>query len=139
MAESRKGTTIPLPKCEKNKMNTTPFFEVEQIGRTVVVTVFKENEILTFDEMVSEAREVFELLNSGQAENVVVDLHKVSICASAILGFFVKLWKRVQEAGGRMAFCNLSKPIREIMRVLQTDKIWTICDSRADAVAEVET
>jgi anti-anti-sigma factor len=119
-------------------MNSSLFFEVEQIGRTVIVTVFRDNEILTFDEMVYEAREVFELLSSGRVENVVVDLHKLSICASAILGFFVKLRKTVQEAGGQMAFCNLSKPIRDIMRVSQTDRMWAICDSRADALAEVE-
>ena len=119
-------------------MNATPFFEVEQIGRTVVVTNFTEMDEFTFDEIVAEGGEVFERLAKATAENVVVDFHGVSRCQSTALGFFVKLAKRTREAGGRIAFCNLSKTVQEIMRVTHLDKLWAICDSRADAIAEVE-
>ena len=119
-------------------MNATPFFEVEQIGRTVVVTNFTEMDEFTFDEIVAEGGEVFERLAKATAENVVVDFHGVSRCQSTALGFFVKLAKRTREAGGRMAFYNLSETMQEIMRLTRLDAVWAICDSRADAIAEVE-
>jgi hypothetical protein len=37
-----------------------------------------------------------------------------------------------------MAFCNVSEQIQPSMRALNLHSVWAICDSRADAIAEVE-
>jgi anti-anti-sigma factor len=119
-------------------MNANPLFEVEQVRRTVVATAFGELDEFTFDEVADEAGGVFELLNKGLAENVVLDLHRVQMCQSTAFGFLLRAAKRVQERGGKMALCNLSEHTGKAMRALNLDKVWAICDSRDDAIAEVE-
>jgi hypothetical protein len=54
------------------------------------------------------------------------------------MGFFARLWRRVCERGGRMAFCNVSDHEREIMRVTRLDGLWPICPSRQEAIKAVE-
>jgi anti-anti-sigma factor len=69
---------------------------------------------------------------------VVLDFRKTDYYGSTALGFFVKLWKRVRDRDGRMAFCGVSDHEREILRVTHLDGMWPICSSREEAVQAVE-
>ena len=120
-------------------MNATSIFDIEQNGLTVIVTPRRDPDELTFDEQAeSEIGELFDRLSIGKAKNLVVDCHKIDRCCSSAMSFFVRLLKSVQRIGGRMAFCNVSEQIQPAMRVLNLHSVWAICDSRADAIAEVE-
>jgi anti-anti-sigma factor len=119
-------------------MNSTSLYEVEQIGRTVVVTPVRDLDEFSFEEMVSQAESIFDPLSKTLAQSVVIDLCNVENCQSSAFGFFVKLAKRAKEAGGKMAVCNASARITEMTRVLNLDKVWAICDTRGDALADVE-
>jgi anti-anti-sigma factor len=111
---------------------------VEQNGPNIIVTPLSDLDEFSFDELVAQAGEVFERLNGTSASNVVVDMCRVESCQSSAFGFFVKVAKRVKDADGKMAFGNVSARIEEVMKVLNLDKVWVICGTQEDALAEVE-
>ena len=112
-------------------------FEFERMGQTLIVTPLTDLRELDFREIEAGASELLRLLGNDTIKNVVVDFHKTDYYGSTALGFFVKLWKRVRERGGRMAFCGVSDHEREILRITRLDGLWPICPSREEALQAV--
>jgi anti-anti-sigma factor len=113
-------------------------FEVEQGGDTIVVVPAVDLRECDYQRIERGAESILHLLNGSGIKNVVMDFHRTDYYGSTALGFFVKLWKRVKQQGGRMAFCNVSAHEREILQVTQLDRLWPICPSRAEALAAVK-
>ncbi len=118
-------------------MVENPTFLLERDGDTLVVTPQADLSELEYQQIEGGAREVLSLLGEGEVRNVVLDFHRSQYFGSTALGFFVKLWKRVRERGGHMAFCNVSGRGREILEVTKLTGLWPTCASRADALREV--
>jgi len=108
-------------------------FEIERDGDTLIVTPDHNLRELEFPQIEAGAKEILSLLTSASVKNLIMDFHRTDYYGSTALGFFVKLWKRVRQNGGRMVFCNVSEHEREILNVMRLDKLWSICDSRAAA------
>jgi anti-anti-sigma factor len=119
-------------------MTATSLFIIEKSGNTLIVTPLRDPDELTFDELEGDGKETFELLMKGEAKNIVVDCERIDHCCSTALGFFVKLWKRVRDMGGRMAFCNMSTHMRCIIELTHLEQLWVLCKTREEALAEVE-
>jgi anti-anti-sigma factor len=112
-------------------------FEVELAGETLIVNPLMDLRELGYPEIEAGARDILDLLGNSTIKNVVIDFHKTDYYGSTALGFFVKLWKRVKERKGRMAFCCLSDHEREILAVTKLDGVWPICSSREEAIKSV--
>jgi anti-sigma B factor antagonist len=113
-------------------------FAVERKGSTLIVTALMDLRELDYLEVETGAQDILGLLQNGTIRNVVLDFHKVDYYGSTALGFFVKLWKRVRQGKGRMAFCCLSEHEREILKVTSLDRLWPICASREEALRAVQ-
>ena len=113
-------------------------FEVERMGKTVVLNLRRGVREIEFDKPPKDAFEVLELIRLRTIENIVVDCHEVDFLRSTALGFFVTLSQRISRKNGKVAFCNVSPKTAKILRATKLDKIWTVCDSRTEAVAAVE-
>jgi len=113
-------------------------FEVEREGQTLLVTASTDLRELDYPTIEAGARDILHLLGNGTIKNVVLDFHKTDYYGSTALGFFVKLWKRVRECDGRMAFCGVSDHEREILKVTNLDGLWPICSSREEALTAVQ-
>ena len=75
---------------------------------------------------------------AGRPSNVVINCEHMDRCCSSAVGLFIKLWKRAQANHGRMAFCNLSAHLRQLIEILRLDKMWPVFDSLADAIEHVK-
>jgi anti-anti-sigma factor len=115
----------------------TGIFAVERAGDALVVTPQADLRELAFPQLEAGAREVFDLLGSGAARNVVQDFRRTDYYGSTALEFFVRLWKRVRERGGQMAFCNVSAHEQEVLRLTNLDRLWPLCPSREAALEAV--
>ena len=115
-------------------METMLTLRIEQVGETVVITPSKDLSELVFEQIEKEADQALQLLDDKLAKNVVVDFWQTDYYGSTALSFFSKLWKRVRVADGHMAFCNLSDHEREILAITKLDHLWTICDTREEAL-----
>jgi anti-anti-sigma factor len=109
------------------------------MGQTLIVTPLTDLRELDFREIEAGASELLRLLGNDTIKNVVVDFHKTDYYGSTALGFFIKLWKRVRERHGRLAFCRVSDHEREVLRVTNLDGLWPVCSSREAAFAAVQS
>jgi anti-anti-sigma factor len=123
---------------EMGMLTATGVFKVEREGQTLIVTASTDLRELNYPEVEAGARAILDLLGNGTIKNVVLDFHKTDYYGSSALGFFVKLWKRVRECDGRMAFCGVSDHEREILQVAKLDGLWPICTSREEALKAVQ-
>jgi anti-anti-sigma factor len=115
----------------------TGAFKVECEGQTLIVTPLTDLRELDYEEIEAGARDILNLLGNGSIKNVVMDFQKTDYYGSTALGFFVKLWKRVRDRNGRMAFCRMSDHEREILQVTNLGGLWPICASRQEAIKAV--
>jgi stage II sporulation protein AA (anti-sigma F factor antagonist) len=113
-------------------------FEVERDGDTLIVVPAVDLGEVEYQRIEAGAAGILASLNDPGIKNLVMDFYKTDYYGSTALGFFVKLWKRVSRRGGRMAFCNVSKHEREILRVTKLDHSWPIHSSRAEALQAVK-
>jgi len=118
-------------------MTRTATLLIEQIGETVVITPSQDLRELAFEQIEADAKYALQLLDGTHAKNIVLDFCHTDYYGSTALSFFVKLWKRVCEINGDMAFCNLSAHEQEILGVTKLDTLWSICETREEAVSRV--
>jgi len=112
-------------------------FEIEQEDDTIIVVPTVDLQEMEYQRIEEGARKILVLLNGIGIKNVVLDFHKTDYYGSTALGFFLKLWKRVRNHNGRMAFCNVSDHEKEILRITKLDHLWLICSSRVEALEAV--
>jgi anti-anti-sigma factor len=101
-------------------------FDVEQSQETLIITPLKNLYELDYQEIQLGGRELLELLSTAPVKNVIMDFHKTEGFGSTALGFFVRLWKKVRQRNGSMAFCNLSDNEKEILQITKLDGLWNI-------------
>lgn len=118
-------------------MATVTSLPIEHVGETVVLTPSKNLSELDFEQIERDADHALQLLDGTRAKNVVLDFCHTDYYGSTALSFFVKLWKRVRQVGGAMAFCNVSVHERQILAITSLDTLWTICDTREEALQSV--
>jgi anti-sigma B factor antagonist len=116
----------------------TKVFEVEREGPTLVVTALTNLRESDYSKIEAGATDILNLIGSGTIKNVIVDFHKTDYYGSTALGFFVRLWKRIRECNGRMAFCAVSDHEKEILKVTNLDGLWPIYASREEALKAVQ-
>ena len=112
-------------------------FRLEQRGATLIVSPTSDLRELEFDRIESGAGEVLELLVVGSVKNVVIDLKDTDYYGSTALSFFVKLWKRVKTADGKMVFCEMSEHEVEILKITHLDDLWPVYANREEALKAV--
>jgi anti-anti-sigma factor len=116
----------------------TQLFEIERQGPTLLVTARSNLRESAYQDIEVAAQDILYLLGNGTIQNVVLDFHRTDYYGSTALGFFVKLWKRVQHRGGHMAFCGVSDHERDILKVTKLEGLWPICSSREEALKAVQ-
>jgi anti-anti-sigma factor len=69
--------------------------------------------------------------------NWVLDLSRLSYAGSAALGLMVNVRQRVLDAGGSLVLCGLSPRLLQIFRTCCMERLFTIRQSRIDALRAV--
>jgi anti-anti-sigma factor len=117
---------------------TENIFAIECVGATLVLTPASDLMELQTPHIDAGANEVFRRFDEDGCKNVVLDLHRADACGSSALGFFVRVWRRVSDRGGRMVVCNVSEHGKELLRITRLDCLWPRYASRAEALRAVE-
>lgn len=112
-------------------------FELLVSGETLILVTHGNLGEFQFHEIELEAQPILQHLDRGPTRHVVVDLKATDYCGSAALAFLLKVWKRVSAHQGRMALCNLSPTVRDVLTATRTDSIWPLRDSREAALVAV--
>jgi anti-anti-sigma factor len=112
-------------------------FDFEQQGDVVIVTPTADLRELDYQQIEQGADRVLNLLKQKQVKSVIMDFHQTDYYGSTALAFFVNVWKTVRSYGGHMAFCCVSKHEQQILALTRLDTLWSICDTREQALAAV--
>ncbi len=114
-------------------------FAREALGNTLVLNPMMHLGSLHEPEIVHETDGLLEFINRpGDGPiNLVIDLALGDYLGTAMLGAVVKLWKRVSQRGGRLALCNVSDNVIQVLRVTKLHTIWPIYSTRDQALAAI--
>lgn len=69
---------------------------------------------------------------------LVLDLQGVEFFSSSFIEILFRLWNRVNKRKGRFVLCELYPYCREILKITHLQTLWKICDTRAQAIAELQ-
>lgn len=108
-----------------------------RVKDALVITPRVDLREFEFDQIEAAAESALRQVDSGEVRNVVIDFRETDFYGSTALAFFVKLWKRVKSAGGKLAFCNVSPHEREILEITHLHTLWPLCASLEEALAAV--
>jgi len=111
--EAERGVMVVSPRPE---LNDVQWADIEQIG----------------DGIVSRVRE-------KSRPRVVIDLTEMNYMGSAMVALIVRVWRAVDENGGRLAVCNVNHLVREVLDLAGLTQKWTVTGSREEAVSAVSS
>jgi anti-anti-sigma factor len=86
-------------------------------------------------------RELGECVLNGLAagEGLVLNLGRVEIITSAMLGFLLRVREIVRQRRGWLVLCHLRDDHREVLEITKTIRLFRIASSEQEAVAREET
>jgi anti-sigma B factor antagonist len=125
-------TTQPTPAQPEGRV-----FTRELRGNTLLVNSLIQLGSLNEGEIVHETDELIQLINTSQSTNLIIDLSRGDYLGTVMLAAIVKLWKRISQCGGRLALCNVSENVAQVLQLTKLDTIWTIYDTRDQALGAI--
>ncbi len=120
-------------------MNSNQFepslFRCERLGEAVLIQFRQEmlTDELNIDQLGYELTAVVEQRGWQQ---VVISLRNVSHITSSVLGKLIHLHRELRRHEGRMALCELSENVMEIMKTSRLDTYFSIFSTREEIQAE---
>jgi len=112
-------------------------FSRETSGNTLILNPLIHLGSLNEPEIALETQDLLDFLNHTASANLVIDLAHGDYLGTSMLGAMVKLWKRVSQRGGRLALCNVSDSVTQVLRVTKLQTVWPIYGNRDQALAAV--
>jgi anti-anti-sigma factor len=96
-------------------MSAAPFRHVAgRVEQGVLVLTILETQLQEEKVADSLLQELLRLLDEHQADKVVVDFHRIQYVSSVAFRPLLHLRRRLQERGGRLVLCCLSKVIGDV-------------------------
>lgn len=112
-------------------------FEIARDGDIVIVTPAVNLGGILMEAIAGQVRSLVATMDDETARHVVVDLRHTTYFGSDFIAVLLKLWRRVRGRDGRFSLCHMSPTESEVLRVCELDKLWTICPTLEEALANV--
>lgn len=116
--------------------NTTSYrlINVEFSEDVAVVTFRGTNAMFDGEKVEKVAHELDDLLESGAAAKIVLDLGNIYFMSSTMLAELVRIHRRVHSKRGRLKLCAMRPAIDEAFKVSKFDKFFEIHPNAAAAL-----
>lgn len=100
----------------------------------ITVLSFEEGRIL--DERTTQGLldELLAHVEGEQKPRIVWDFEGVEFVSSDMLVKMLVMNRNVQEAGGALAFCNLSHTVHEVLRTVKLDRLFSVFTTAEEAL-----
>jgi anti-sigma B factor antagonist len=113
-------------------------FQIERVGATMIVSPQRSVTSLSEDDVKDELGGLLEVIESGDVRTLIFDFEKIEYCGSCMLEAMRRLWKSLPKANGRLFVCGINSVIRDILHVTRFDTLWSIFDTREEALKAAE-
>jgi len=104
----------------------------------VVVLKFKDEQVVDEDHIRELGEELKRLVTERPGIKLVVNFEGVKLLASAALGKFITLKKRVSEVQGSMLLCCLGEEIKENLEITRLDTYFDTCETEQEAIERLK-
>lgn len=108
--------------------------EVAESSQVSVVR-FKDQKIIDPEAIQELGDELFTLVEKDNRPKIVLNFANVEFLSSAALGKLITFEKKVKKNGSRLILTNIAPEIFQVFTITNLDKLFTIKDSEADALA----
>ena len=106
--------------------------DIESNEFTTFVTPLGDIDLSKSTELRSAIRPVI----AKKPMKIIIDLHAVSYMDSSGAATLIEAFQLSKQADIQFVLCCLTNGVQSIIELTRLDQIFTICDSREDAVAE---
>lgn len=119
----------------------TQMIKIERHGEVAIITPSPEVEKMPFNLMEETSQFVLNSLRDDPPTGLIFDLSHVSYVGSVFLSFLLHCHKRVKEPGSdsEVVVAGASKKARELLHMTALDTIWPLYDTRAEALAALNS
>ncbi|GIJ24164.1 STAS domain-containing protein [Micromonospora lutea] len=107
---------------------------IEHLGTVTVVTVAGDVDVDTGDALGMALGHAADM-----GGHVLVDLGRTDLLDSTALGLLVRAHRHAAERGALLCLVSASPLIRQVLRVTLLDQVFPIVDTRADALALLQS
>ncbi|MBW3540745.1 MAG: ATP-binding protein, partial [Planctomycetes bacterium] len=116
-------------------MTAQKLFTVERDGAVLVVVPQHSLGSFVEAELLDHMGQVVDQIERGGIHAVVVDFQHADYFGSSMLEALRQIWNQLRRIDGRLVLCRVSEVGREIIGISHFDTVWTICDTREEALA----
>ena len=101
----------------------------------VTIATFVDKKILDETNIQIIGNQLFGLIDEDGRTKIVLDFSNVEYLSSAALGKLITLDKKVKGVKGTLRFCCIRPEIYEVFTITKLNKLFTICEDQAAALA----
>jgi anti-sigma B factor antagonist len=109
-------------------------FPAEVEGRTLVVTPRGDSVSFRDSDVAGELSTLLSLIGTPGIVNLVVDLGSAEYFGSTMIGAISQLGTRFREIGGKIALCNISPQMSDMLDIMHLGDVWMKFDTRKIAL-----
>ena len=103
----------------------------------VLVFTVEEGEI--GEHSTTQREWLYTTIETREDPRFIIDLEAVTYMASADIGLLITLKRRIDSRKGKVAIVHVDPFIYDVLRTMRIDKLFTITQSMAEAVAYVSS
>jgi anti-anti-sigma factor len=116
----------------------SPIFTLERHDDTLLVEVHTDLRETLYQEIAVEAAAIFHCFLDPSLKHLIVDFAGTDFFGSSAVGLLLRLRRKVNNHGGRMALCRLSEHETEVLRITELDRLWTVYSSWEEALNAIQ-
>jgi len=124
---------------EAQPSDTDEVFKIDRQGGVAIVMPSAAVENWNWGLIEQAAEIVLDPLRREDEPQLVVDLTGINYFGSVFLALLLRMWKLVVSKNGTMVLGGASSNTRELLSVTALDTIWAIYDTRAEAIAALQS
>ncbi|MCP4377112.1 MAG: STAS domain-containing protein [bacterium] len=109
---------------------------VEQAGAVTVIEL-KDRKILEEMSIMQIGEQLNAIIAKTETPSMVIDFTNVAHMSSSALGILITLHKRIREKRGQLRLCCIQSVIYEIFVITRLNEIFSISQSRQEALDEL--
>jgi len=121
-----------MGRLEQTQFHKVFLAEVE--GRTLVVTPRGDSVGFRDSDVINELNTLLSLVGTPGIVNLVVDLSSAEYFGSTMIGAISQLGARFREIGGKIALCELSPQMSDMLDIMHLSDVWMKFDTRKIAL-----
>jgi anti-sigma B factor antagonist len=113
---------------------------ITQEDGVTVITLGSEYESLQETELETLKGTLLETAERADPPLIVLDLSNLRYFGSALIESLFRTWNHLKSRpGGRLALCGLTSYCREVVEITHLDQLWSIFETRDQAVRSMKT